>query len=140
MADEDAGAIARGELLSLYIEGVRARMDEAHFAVFIKAMRGLADFAESKGKLGRAELDDGEEQLRGEVMGEVMQAAGILVTGRMDHQVVDLGDGIRALVTPEEAADPAVLERMRQHCVASSKRRREQADTLAGIAEASGLL
>jgi hypothetical protein len=69
----------------------------------------------------------------------VMQAAGILVTGRMDHQVVDLGGGILALVTPEEAADPAVLERMRQHCAASSRRRREQDAELRGIAEASGL-
>ena len=139
MADEDTGDVAPGELLGLYIEGVRARMDEAHFAVFLKAMKGLADFAESKGKLGTADLDDEEEQLRGEVMGEVMQAAGILATGRMDHQVVDLGDGIRALVTPEEAADPDTLERMRQHCVASSKRRRDQAAALEGIAEASGL-
>ncbi|WP_042404750.1 hypothetical protein [Streptacidiphilus carbonis] len=139
MADEDAGEVARGELLSLYIESVRARMDEAHFVVFLKAIRGLVDFAESRGKLGVGELDDGEEQLKGEVMTEVMQAAGILVTGRMDHQVVDLGGGILALVTPEQAADPAVLERMRQNCIASSRRRREQADTLDGIAEASGL-
>jgi hypothetical protein len=139
MADEDAGAVSRGELLGLYIEGVRARMDEPHFAVFLKAMHGLADFAESSGKLGVADLDDDEEQLKREVLTEVMQAAGILVTGRMDQVVVDLGDGIRALVTPEQAADPAVLERMRQNCVASSKLRREQADALKGIAEASGL-
>jgi hypothetical protein len=139
MADEDAGEVARGELLSLYIESVRARMDEAHFAVFLKAIRGLVDFAESKGKLGVADLDASEEQLKGEVMTEVMQAAGILVTGRMDHQVVDLGGGILALVTAEQAADPDVLERMRQNCVASSRRRREQADTLDGIAEVSGL-
>lgn len=138
MADE-ADRVTRGEMLNVYVESVRARMNEPHFAVFLKALDGLADFARSGGKVGRAELSDEEEQLKKEVTDEIMQAAGILATGRMDQVVVDLGSGIRALVTPEQAADPAALERMRQNCVATSKRMREQDQALRGIAEASGL-
>jgi hypothetical protein len=57
-------------------------MDEPHFAVLLKAMRGLADFVESKGKLG---------------VTEVMQAAGILA-GRPTGKAL-----FRELITSREA-------------------------------------
>jgi hypothetical protein len=72
-------------------------MDEPHFAVLLKAMQGLADFVESKGKLGVADLDDAEEQLKREVMTEVMQAAGILA-GRPAGKAL-----FRELITSREA-------------------------------------
>ncbi|WP_042435300.1 hypothetical protein [Streptacidiphilus anmyonensis] len=99
----------------------------------------LTDFAASGGQLGIIEPDAEEELLKREVAAEVMQAAGILATGRMDQVAVDLHRGIRTLVTPEQAAVPAVLEQMRRNWVAASERRNEQEQELKGIAEVFGL-
>jgi hypothetical protein len=137
MADQSNAGVSRGDLLNTYIDTVQARMDQETFVVFLKAVLELLPFARSRGTLGLAALETSTEQLSDAVLAEVLQALGIITSGRMDHVLVDLGNGITALVTPELAAGPDALERLRQRTLATSEELHERDRILEGIARAS---
>lgn len=128
--------------LQLYMESLRARMDPARYAAFERLVSGTAQ-ALRETAAGRPEavvdLPDEDEALAADLIGEMMTVIGIL-TGRDDDvRVVDLGDGVTALVDVDAADDPQQMAEAREAIGRFIAQREHEAEQLHGIARASGL-
>lgn len=141
MADPEE-PLAPETRLQLYMEALRARMDPARYAAFERLVDGTAQ-ALRETAAGRPEavvdLADQDEALAADLVGEMMTVISIL-TGRDDDvRVVDLGDGVTALVDVDAANDPQQMAEAREAIGRFLERREHEAEQLDGIARASGL-
>ncbi|MGV9566157.1 hypothetical protein [Streptomyces sp. NPDC003480] len=68
---------------------------------------------------------------------EWLTIMGILSSGRMDQQIVEVGDGSRTVVDSETAADPETLRTFCAQVRERNRLRQEERDTLNGIEAAS---
>lgn len=68
---------------------------------------------------------------------EYMDLMGILGSGRMDQQIVEVGDGSRTVVDSETAADPEALRTFCAQVRERNQLRQEERDALNGIEAAS---
>jgi hypothetical protein len=138
--EESDGGLERAELLRMYLDVLRLRLSEDEFRVLGLLIKGVFDFMASGRSQGETEISDEDEPFATDaVRGELMTLMGILTTGKLDKQLVDFGDGIRALVDAEAAADPARLEELHELLRRDRERRHEEDEVLRGIAEASGM-
>lgn len=128
--------------LQMYLEALRARMDPARYAAFERLVAGTAQ-ALRETAAGRPEavvdLDDEDEALAADLVGEMMTVISILTGRDNDVRVVDLGDGVTALVDVDAADDPQQLAEAREAIGRFIARREHEAEQLDGIARASGL-
>jgi hypothetical protein len=129
--------------LQLYLETLRARMDPARYAAFERLVAGTAQ-AMRETAAGRPEavfdLPDEDGVLLGQdLVGEMLTVMSIL-TGRDDQaRVVQLGDGVTALVDVDAAEDPQQMAEAREAIQRLKARREYEAEQLDGIARASSL-
>lgn len=68
---------------------------------------------------------------------EWLTVMGILGSGRLDQQIVEVGDGSRTVVDSETAADPEALRTFCAQVQERNRKRKEERDILNGIQAAS---
>jgi hypothetical protein len=127
--------------VALYLESVKARMPAEEFETLHQAVHEMVHLL-TDGREGILETVD-RENFTDNIQKEFLTVMAIVMTGRMDHQVVDMpgrdGSPGYAVVTQELANDPEELAKVREklHDWATE---REAIDTeLDGIARASGI-
>ncbi|MFD5065642.1 hypothetical protein [Streptomyces sp. NPDC058394] len=127
--------------VALYLESVKARMPAEEFETLRQAVHEMVHLI-ADGREGFLETGD-RENFTDTIQKEFLTVMAIVMTGRMDHQVVDIpgpdGSPGYAVVTPELANDPDELAKLREtfHDWATE---RETIDTeLDGITRASGI-
>jgi hypothetical protein len=89
-------------------------MDPDQFRVLGALLEGAGQLYESGlEQVDTAVQEADEEFLTEDVMEEFLVIVGMLTTGRMDQQVVDIGGGITTVVTQDVATDPARMRELR---------------------------
>ncbi|MGA5699695.1 hypothetical protein [Peterkaempfera bronchialis] len=135
---DDETAPSRADQLRLYLESLRIRMDPDQFRVLGRMITGPLKLIESGADTVDADIPDEDERfLTREVRDEFLVVMGILATGRMDQQVVDLGSGITTVVSAEVAEDPVRLQELRDWAAARRRQQEETDAVLRGIEQAS---
>jgi hypothetical protein len=100
--------------VSLYLEALELQMDPDQFRVLGARLEGAGQLYESGlEQVDTAVQEADEEFLTEDVMEEFLVIVGMLTTGRMDQQVVDIGGGITTVVTQDVATDPARMRELR---------------------------
>jgi hypothetical protein len=100
--------------VSLYLEALELQMDPDQFRVLGALLEGAGQLYESGlEQVDTAVQEADEEFLTEDVMEEFLVIVGMLTTGRMDQQVVDIGGGITTVVTQDVATDPARMRELR---------------------------
>ncbi|MFC1408566.1 hypothetical protein ACEZCY_04635 [Streptacidiphilus sp. N1-12] len=105
---------SREDEVNLYMATLQARMDPEQFRALAKLL--VAAGTPENGDRGTfaAEVDEEDEELLSPaVMEEFLVVMGIINTGRMDQQVVDLGHGVMTVVTEDIATDPDQMRELR---------------------------
>ncbi|GGQ26999.1 hypothetical protein GCM10010266_57810 [Streptomyces griseomycini] len=136
-SDPEHGGI---DNVSLYMEILRARMDPGQYDVLARAVRETAHLIAEGHQAGPV----GERSaFTPEMRREYATVLAILLTGRMDHQVVEMpgpdGRPGFAIVEASAAKDPARLRGIRESFHRWAGERQAVDEELDGIARASGL-
>lgn len=124
--------------IGLYLETLRARMTPEQFGVLTRLLAGPVQVAASEADHVDIEIPDEDEHLLAEVRDEFLASLAV-VFGGLDNDgvVVDLGDGITALVPKDAADDPAAHAEIRVWIAEQRQRDRDIDTTLRGIEQAS---
>lgn len=100
--------------VSLYLEALELHMDPDQFRVLGALLEGAGQLYESGLEQVDTAVDEADEEfLTEDVMEEFLVIVGMLTTGRMDQQVVDIGGGITTVVTQDVATDPVRMRELR---------------------------
>lgn len=100
--------------VSLYLEALELQMDPDQFRVLGALLEGAGQLYTFGLEQVDTAVDDADEEfLTEDVMEEFLVIVGMLTTGRMDQQVVDIGGGIVTVVTQDVATDPARMHELR---------------------------
>ena len=100
--------------VSLYLEALELQMDPDQFRVLGALLEGAGQLYKFGLEQVDTAVDDADEEfLTEDVMEEFLVIVGMLTTGRMDQQVVDIGGGIVTVVTQDVATDPARMRELR---------------------------
>ena len=100
--------------VSLYLEALELQMDPDQFRVLGALLEGAGQLYTFGLEQVDTAVDDADEEfLTEDVMEEFLVIVGMLTTGRMDQQVVDIGGGIVTVVTQDVATDPARMDELR---------------------------
>ncbi len=100
--------------VSLYLEALELQMDPDQFRVLGALLQGAGELYESGMEQVDTAVDEADEEfLTEDVMEEFLVIVGMLTTGRMDQQVVDIGGGITTVVTQDVATDPVRMRELR---------------------------
>ncbi|WP_042392937.1 hypothetical protein [Streptacidiphilus carbonis] len=111
--DDFAGPTPQDQV-SLYLEALELNMDPDQFRVLGALLQGAGQLYDSgMEQVDTAVDEEDEEFLTEDVMEEFLVIVGMLTTGRMDQQVVDIGGGITTVVTQDVATDPARMRELR---------------------------
>ncbi|GAA1247332.1 hypothetical protein GCM10009665_42910 [Kitasatospora nipponensis] len=138
MDDQNQTQLSRADQVRLYLATLQARMDPDQFRVLGRLVTGAITLLTSPSdELGIDISDEDEVFLTREVKDELLAILGILATGRMDQQVIDLGDGATSIMDPQAAADPVKVQELREWTAEQRRLRRETDTVLRGIADAS---
>ncbi|MGA5120911.1 hypothetical protein [Streptomyces pseudogriseolus] len=139
-ANDSGSHDGRIDNVSLYMETLKARMDPEQYDVLAKAVYETAHLiaeGHQAGPVGDA------SQFTDEVQREYATVLAILLTGRMDHQLVEMPgpDGSRgfAIVEAAVADDPAKLQELREKHRRFVTEQQALYNELDGIARASGM-
>ncbi|WP_346172762.1 hypothetical protein [Streptomyces cuspidosporus] len=132
----------RIDKVSLYMETLKARMDPEQYDVLARAVHETAHLI-AEGREGVFGSDDDRSTFTPEVQREFATVLAILLTGRMDHRVVEIpgpdGSPGFAIVEASAAEDPAELQEIRENLHRWVTERQAVDTELDGIARASGL-
>lgn len=127
--------------VALYLESVKARMPAEEFETLQQAVHEMAHLL-ADGREGILDAGD-RENFTDDVQKEFLTVTAIVMTGRMDHQVVDMpspdGSPGYAIVTQELANDPEELAKLREKLHHNATERETINTELDGIARASGI-
>ncbi|MFI9270864.1 hypothetical protein ACIGXM_09170 [Kitasatospora sp. NPDC052896] len=135
--DDDA-ELSRADQIRLYLATLQARMDADQFRVLGMLLKDSVTLLTSEAdEVGIDIPAEDERFLTPEVREEFLAVLGILTTGRMDQQVIDLGDGTATVLDPAAAADPERVRELRDWAAEQRRRREHTASVLRGIADAS---
>ncbi|MCT6782263.1 hypothetical protein LXH09_37205 [Streptomyces sp. CS7] len=139
--NDEGGAgegVRRAEKVALYMETLRARMDAEQFAALAGAVHQAAHLL-AQGREGSIGSDEDSSLFTPEMHRELATVLAILVSGEMEHAIVELpGDGGSFAVMDADADETAVQE-MREHVERLTAEREALDSELGGIARASGL-
>ncbi|GHA73107.1 hypothetical protein GCM10010345_89910 [Streptomyces canarius] len=131
---------SRIDNVSLHMEALKARMYPAQYDVLAKAVHETAHLiaeGHQAGPVGDA------SQFTDEVQREYATVLAILLTGRMDHRLVEMpgpdGSPGFAIVEASAADDPAKLQELREDHRRFVSEQQALYNELDGIARASGL-
>ncbi|MEU5108162.1 hypothetical protein AB0H07_38895 [Streptomyces sp. NPDC021354] len=132
----------RIDKVSLYMETLKARMAPEQYDVLAQAVHETAHLIAEGGE-GIFGAGDDRSTFTPEVQREYTAVLAILLTGRMDHRVVEMpgpdGSPGFAVVEASAADDPAKLEEIRENLHRWVAERKAVDTELDGIARASGL-
>lgn len=139
-ADDFDSENCRIDNISLYMETLKARMDPEQYDVLAKAVHETARLIAEGHRAGPV----GElSAFTPEVQREYATVLVILLTGRMDHQLVEMpgpdGSPGFAIVEASAADDPVRLQEIREGLHRWAAERQAVDKGLDGIARASGL-
>jgi hypothetical protein len=136
----DSGPADSGiDNVSLYMETLKARMDPEQYDVLAKAVHETAHLiaeGHQAGPVGDA------SQFTEEVQREYATVLAILLTGRMDHRLVEMPGPVGSpgfAIVEASAADPAKLQELRENHRRFVTEQQALYNELNGIARASGL-
>jgi hypothetical protein len=139
-ANDSGSDDGRIDNVSLYMETLKARMDPEQYDVLAKAVHETAHLiaeGHQAGPVGDA------SQFTDEVQREYATVLAILLTGRMDHRLVEMpgpdGSPGFAIVEASAADDPAKLQELREKHRRFVTEQQALYNELDGIARASGL-
>ncbi|MFJ4772212.1 hypothetical protein ACIP88_24395 [Streptomyces uncialis] len=144
---EDPAALVRARYV-LYVETLRARMPPAQFGLLMEVIR---EYVKAGGGRFRLDLEPEEKELfTEEVQHELLNLLGLIGAmepgheDRADRVVARLGDGehvkaAMSLVPPDVADDPDKLRAMRDKLDTQQHQRKQDEETVEGIARASGM-
>ncbi|MCX4658430.1 hypothetical protein [Streptomyces uncialis] len=144
---EDPAALVRARY-ALYVETLRARMPPAQFGLLMEVIR---EYVKAGGGRFQLDLEPEEKELfTEEVQHELLNLLGLIGAmepgheDRADRVVARLGDGehvkdAMSLVPPEVADDPEKLRAMRDKLDTQQHQRKQDEETVEGIARASGM-
>ncbi|MBT2390647.1 hypothetical protein J7E87_14745 [Streptomyces sp. ISL-1] len=130
------------------METLRAWMPQQQFDLLVEVVR---EYVKTGGGRFRLDLGPGEKELfTEELQQELLNLLGLLGAmepgheDRADHVVARLGDGEHAkgamsLVPPDAADDPDKLRAVRDKLDAQQHQRKQDEQTVEGIARASGM-
>ncbi|MHA6758619.1 hypothetical protein [Streptacidiphilus sp. PAMC 29251] len=111
---EDFDVPSPEDKVGLYLEALELQMAPEQFRVLGSLLEGAGQLYETGMKSVDAFVEaEDEEFLTEDVMEEFLVIVGMLSTGRMDQQVVDIGSGITTVVTQDVAEDPARMRDLR---------------------------
>ncbi|MFF2385692.1 hypothetical protein [Streptomyces sp. NPDC058108] len=143
MKDEDAvpgEGDGRGAKAALYMETLQARMDPAQYEALSQAVHEAIQFLMQgrEGIIG----SEGDAPFTPELNRELATVVNILLTGKMDQQIVDVpaSDGRSTgliFMDPDEADDPAKVQEVRDFLDKWSAEREAVNLELDGIERAS---
>jgi hypothetical protein len=106
--------LSREDEVGLYMATLQARMDPDQFRVLAGLLVDANTAGDSEEGTFQAKVaEDDEQLLTPAVMEEFLVILGIINTGRMDQQVVDLGHGVTTVVTEDIATDPEQMRELR---------------------------
>ncbi|MBM9509942.1 hypothetical protein [Actinacidiphila acididurans] len=107
----------RADLVKMYVESLRARMEPEHFDLLLQALHGFNEAMENGGE-GSFDLDTDAEALPEEVTRELADVVTMVGTGSMDHRIVEMpgpnGEKGWAVVSAEVADDPDGLRQLQE--------------------------
>ena len=105
---------SREDEVNLYLATLEARMDPEQFRVLAALLVDASTLENGEQDTFRTEVAGDDEQLpTPAVMEEFLVIMGIINTGRMDQQVVDLGHGVTTVVTEDIATNPQQMRELR---------------------------
>ncbi|MEU2578663.1 hypothetical protein ACIP3B_35825 [Streptomyces anulatus] len=142
MNDEDAapGEDNRAVKVALYMETLQARMDPGQYRALAQALHEAFHLL-AQGREGTIGSEDDSTEFTPEMHREFATVLTMLLTGKMDQQVVDVpgsdGHSGFVLMDPEEADDPAKVQEVRDFIDQWSTDREAMDIELDGIARAS---
>ncbi|MFD5474448.1 hypothetical protein [Streptomyces sp. NPDC127105] len=139
-ANDSGSENCRIDNVSLYMETLKARMDPDQYDVLAKAVHETAHLIAEGHQAGP--VGDLSE-FTPEVQREYATVLAILLTGRMDHRLVEMpgpdGSPGFAIVEASAADDPVRLQEVRENHHRWATERQAVNNELDGIARASGL-
>jgi hypothetical protein len=139
-ANDSGSDDRRIDNVSLYMEALKARMNPEHYDVLAKAVHETAHLIAEGHQAGPV---DDASQFTDEVQREYATVLAILLTGRMDHRLVEMpgpdGSPGFAIVEASTADDPAKLQELREKHRRFVTEQQALYNELDGIARASGL-
>ncbi|MBM7054109.1 hypothetical protein JS521_09575 [Streptomyces sp. RHZ10] len=142
MNDEDAapGEDNRAVKVALYMETLQARMDPDQYRALAHALHEAFHLL-AQGREGTIGSEDDSMEFTPEMHREFATVLTMLLTGKMDQQVVDVpgsdGHSGFVLMDPEEADDPAKVQEVRDFIDQWSTEREAVDIELDGIARVS---
>ena len=105
---------SREDEVNLYLATLEARMDPEQFRALAALLVDASTLENAGQDTVRAEVAEHDEQLlTPAVLDEFLVIMGIISTGRMDQQVVDLGHGVITVVTEDIATNPQQMRELR---------------------------
>ncbi|MFJ2730003.1 hypothetical protein [Streptomyces collinus] len=126
------------ELVGLYLDTLENLMSPAEYtnlrALTIASLAAMAEPIDPHDARSERHLN---VDLTPAVPDEWLTIMGILGSGRMDQQIVEVGDGSCTVADSEVAADPEALRALCAQGRERNRLRQEERDTLKGIKTAS---
>ncbi|MFB7947594.1 hypothetical protein ACFC6L_22075 [Kitasatospora phosalacinea] len=110
MADD--AVPTRAELVRLYLDTLRARMDPDEFRLLGRLLSGAVGSLADAGDTHVVEV--GEQQPSRQVQEEFLAVLSIVATGTIEHRLVDLGDGAVTVLDVDAAENPEAVRRMQE--------------------------
>ncbi|WP_354645228.1 hypothetical protein [Kitasatospora camelliae] len=135
---DDATAPSPAEQVRLDLDTLRLRMDPDQFRVLGTLLNGALTSLSGPAREGRVDLSDEDEVLlTREVKNELLTILAIMATGKMDHHIVDLGNGATTVMDAGAANDPDAVQRARDRVERHRAEQEHTESVLRGIEEAS---
>jgi hypothetical protein len=135
---DDASEPSAGDKAQLYLETLRLRMAPEPYRVLGEMLQEIVRLVGTVG--GAAEqvpAPEDEQYYTDEVRDELMVLVAILLTGRMDQHIVDVGSGFVTVLDSDALADDARMARLRDEAAERRRASNLEAAVLRGIEEAS---
>ncbi|PYC87391.1 hypothetical protein C7C46_04740 [Streptomyces tateyamensis] len=135
---DDATEPSPGEKAQLYLETLRLRMDPEPYRVLGEMLQEIVRLVGSPGRAAeQVPAPQDEEYYTDEVRDELMVLVAILLTGRMDQHIVNVGSGFITVVDSDALADESRMSHLRDQAAERRRRSNEQEAVLRGIEDAT---
>lgn len=132
---------SRADLANLYLASLQARLEPEKFRVlhrmFIATLQLVAERREGEVDAGLSEEE--AALFTDDLKREHALLVSMVVTGSMDHRIVEDEGGRWVVVDGEVAGDPEKLREMREWAAEQRRQRAAVAEEFRGIAVANGL-
>ncbi|MFE0459857.1 hypothetical protein ACFW1A_11460 [Kitasatospora sp. NPDC058965] len=135
---DDATEPSPGDKAQMYLETLRLRMDPEPYRVLGEMLQEIVRLVAAPGRAAeQVPAPEDEQYYTDEVRDELMVLVAILLTGRMDQHIVNVGNGFITVVDSDALADESRMAHLRDQAAERRRASNEQEDVLRGIEEAT---